>query len=79
MQKRNNLAMISVQKSYQLILIILSFSVTVRAQELNCTVTINSTQIQTSDRGIFRDMKTAIEQFMNARKWSGDSYKPYEK
>jgi hypothetical protein len=49
------------------------------AQELNCTCTINSTQITTSDRGIFRDMKTAIEQFMNSRKWSGDSYKAYEK
>ena len=48
-------------------------------QELNCTVTINSTQIQTSDRGIFRDMKTAIEQFMNARKWTNDSYKNYER
>src|SRR5688572_10039303 len=79
MQKRNNLAMISVQKSYQLILLLLSFSIAVRAQELNCTVTINSTQIQTSDRGIFRDMKTAVEQFMNSRKWSGDSYKAYEK
>lgn len=49
------------------------------AQELNCIVTINSTQITTSDRGIFRDMKTAIEQFMNSRKWSADSYKSYEK
>lgn len=49
------------------------------SQELNCTVTINSTQITTSDRGIFRDMKTAVEQFMNSRKWSGESYKNYEK
>lgn len=48
-------------------------------QELNCTVTINSTQVQTSDRGIFRDMKTGIEQFMNSRKWTNDSYKNYEK
>jgi hypothetical protein len=48
-------------------------------QELNCTCTINSTQITTSDRGIFRDMKSAIEQFMNSRKWSGDAYKSYEK
>ncbi|AYB32091.1 DUF4835 family protein [Chryseolinea soli] len=48
-------------------------------QELACTVTINSTQIATSDRGIFRDMKTAIEQFMNSRKWTPDSYKAYEK
>jgi len=49
------------------------------AQELNCTVTINATQVQTTDRGIFRDMKLAIEQFMNSRKWSADSYKNYEK
>ncbi|MBL0739921.1 DUF4835 family protein [Chryseolinea lacunae] len=49
------------------------------SQELNCLVTINSTQVTTSDRGIFRDMKTAVEQFMNTRKWTNDSYKPYEK
>jgi hypothetical protein len=49
------------------------------SQELNCTVTINATQIPTSDRGIFRDMKIAIEQFMNTRKWTNDTYKVYEK
>lgn len=49
------------------------------AQELHCTVTINSTQIQTSDRGIFRDMKTSIEQFMNTRKWTNDAFKSHEK
>ena len=48
-------------------------------QELNCTVTINATQITTSDRGIFRDMKTAIEQFLNGRKWTNESFKPHEK
>jgi len=69
----------SLRKIYQLLLFLLSISAATRAQELNCTVTINSTRIQTSDRGIFRDMKTAVEQFMNSRKWSGDSYKPYEK
>jgi hypothetical protein len=49
------------------------------AQELNCTVNINSTQVQTSDRGIFRDMKQAIEQFMNQRKWTNDNFKAHEK
>jgi Domain of unknown function (DUF4835) len=61
------------------VLLILVLSVSSQAQELNCTVTINSTQITTSDRGIFRDMKTAVEQFMNSRKWTGDAYKNYEK
>lgn len=49
------------------------------AQELNCVVTINASQVQTSDRGIFKDMKMAIEQFMNGRKWTPDAFKNYEK
>jgi hypothetical protein len=49
------------------------------AQELNCVVSINANQIQTSDRGIFREMKTSIEQFMNGRKWTNDTFKPHEK
>src|SRR5690349_2680717 len=49
------------------------------AQELNCAVSINASQIQTSDAGIFKDMETAIEQFMNGRKWTNDSYKTHEK
>src|SRR4030095_8153227 len=64
---------------YTSLILFLIFCIPAWAQELSCIVTINSTQITTSDRGIFRDMKTAIEQFMNSRKWSGDSYKPYEK
>ena len=54
-------------------------SLTGFAQELKCTVSINATQVQTTDLGIFRDMKLAIEQFMNSRKWTNDSYKPFEK
>jgi hypothetical protein len=49
------------------------------AQELKCSVTVNATQIQTSDRGIFKELKNAIEQFMNTRKWTNDVYKPHEK
>ena len=49
------------------------------AQELRCNVTINSQQIETSERGVFRDMKNAFEQFMNGRKWTNDSYKVHEK
>ncbi len=48
-------------------------------QELNCKVTINADQIQTSDRGIFKDMERAIATFMNTRKWTNDSYKNHER
>lgn len=64
---------------YALIIILFLAAGISQAQELNCTVSINATQIQTTDRGVFRDMKTAIEQFMNSRKWSTDAYKPHEK
>lgn len=50
-----------------------------QAQELNCKVTINADQIQTSDRGIFKDMERAIANFMNTRKWTNDTYKNYER
>lgn len=60
-------------------LILICLCITAHAQELNCSVTINATQIQTSDRGIFKDMKNAIEQFMNGRKWTNDNYKTHEK
>lgn len=61
------------------LVVLLAANSPVMAQELNCVVTINSTQIQTSDRGIFDDMKVAIEQFLNGRKWTPDAFKNYEK
>ncbi|MEX2232668.1 MAG: DUF4835 family protein [Cyclobacteriaceae bacterium] len=49
------------------------------SQELKCSVSINASQIQTSDAGIFKDMENAVEQFMNGRKWTNDTYKNHEK
>lgn len=51
----------------------------INAQELNCIVNINASQIQTSEQSVFKDMKTAIEQFMNGRKWTNDNFKNHEK
>jgi hypothetical protein len=49
------------------------------AQELNCKVTVNADQIQTSDRSVFKDMERSIAAFLNSRKWTNDIYKTYEK
>jgi len=62
-----------------LILIALLSSSRVFSQELKCSVSINASQIQTSDAGVFQDMEKAIEQFMNGRKWTNDTYKNHEK
>lgn len=48
-------------------------------QELNCSVSVNASQVQTSDAGVFKDLENAIEQFMNGRKWTNDTYKNHEK
>lgn len=60
-----------------LVVLMLPFAGT--AQELKCSVSINANQVPTSDRGIFKDMDNAIEQFMNGRKWTSDVYKTHEK
>ena len=59
-----------------ILLIFLGLPFSTLAQELNCAVSINATQIQTSDAGIFKDMENAIEQFMNGRKWIGAHFSP---
>lgn len=50
-----------------------------KAQDLNCDVTVNADQIQTTDRNVFRDMETAIENFMNGRDWTPDEFAPEER
>lgn len=61
-----------------IVLFHLSFSSV--AQELNSIVTINvGPKIQTSDRGVFRDMKNALQQFLNNRRWTNDAFQTHEK
>jgi Domain of unknown function (DUF4835) len=65
----------------KLLIIILVISTgSVSAQELLATVTINvGPKVQTTERNVFRDMKTAFQQFLNARKWTNDVYQQHEK
>lgn len=59
------------------VFIFLTFSV--KAQELNCSVTVNSTQIMGSDKSIFSALEKAIFEFINNRKWTGNVYDADEK
>jgi hypothetical protein len=49
------------------------------AQELNCRVTVNSDQIQGTDKRVFDALRSAIFEFMNNRKWTTDAFKTEEK
>jgi Domain of unknown function (DUF4835) len=62
-----------------LIGLLILWRMVVSAQELNCKVTVNADQIQTTDRAVFKDMERAFANFLNTRKWTNDAYKNYEK
>lgn len=44
------------------------------AQELNCTVKINHSQIQGTNTSVFETLEKAISEFMNNRKWTEHQY-----
>jgi len=49
------------------------------AQELNCTVTINSDQIEGSNKQVYETLKKSIEEYMNNNRWTNMTYAEQEK
>jgi hypothetical protein len=45
-----------------------------RAQELQCGVTVSAPQLRVADPRVFRTLETAIYEFMNNRAWTGDKF-----
>ncbi|NJN41503.1 MAG: DUF4835 family protein [Flammeovirgaceae bacterium] len=64
---------------HRLIILFVFISSNTLAQELFCVVRVNAEQISTSDRGIFTDMERSFANFLNTRKWTGDTFKNHEK
>ncbi|WP_394706806.1 DUF4835 family protein [uncultured Bacteroides sp.] len=46
----------------------------VKAQELNCKVNINYSQIQGTNTQVFKTLETALTEFINDRKWTSAQY-----
>ena len=53
-----------------LFILILLFGTQLKAQELNCTVTVNSSKIESADTDLFKNLEQSITEYMNDRKWS---------
>lgn len=67
-------------KKYSLTLLLLFFNLfLLKGQELNFTVNINAQVVQTTERAIFDEMKTAFERFLNDTKWTNDQFRNNEK
>jgi hypothetical protein len=50
-----------------------------QAQQLNCTVTVNSDKISNASQQVFKTLETSLNEFVNTTDWTGKSYKQNEK
>jgi len=67
-------------KYCSIVLLILAFSVPGEAQELQAKVVVMAAQASTKvDRKVFLTLQNALNNFVNNRKWSKDTYQPNEK
>lgn len=57
----------------------LLFCAYLNAQELKCTVTVNSEMIEGSNKQVFETLKTAIKEYMNSNRWTNMTYAEHEK
>lgn len=61
------------------LILFLVATLTGAAQEVNCKVTINSSQIQGTNTQVFTTLENAIKEFINDRKWTSAQYSPNER
>ena len=61
------------------LILVLLVSTWIAAQEINCTVTINSDQIEGSNKQVYATLKTAIEEYMNHNRWTNMTFAEQEK
>ncbi|UQD56826.1 DUF4835 family protein [Flavobacterium sp. K5-23] len=50
-----------------------------QAQQLNCTVTVNSQKLSNSNQQVFKTLETALTEFVNKTDWTGQAFKQQEK
>jgi hypothetical protein len=50
-----------------------------QAQQLNCTVTVNSQKLSNANQQVFKTLETALNEFVNKTDWTGQAYKQQEK
>ncbi|CAH0997542.1 hypothetical protein EMA8858_03676 [Emticicia aquatica] len=69
-------------KKFICLFFLANYTFLLQAQEINCNVTIVSDQIQAqqmAEKQVFVEMKTAINDFMNNKRWTNDIYSQEER
>lgn len=67
------------KKILSVIFICLGWSLSVAAQELDCSIRIEAIKAQNIEPRIFKTLETAVYEFMNGRKWTNDKFEPSER
>jgi len=61
-------------KKILLVLIFVATGFLAKAQELQCEVTVNSDQIQSTDKQLFTELQNQIQELLNSRRWTNQAY-----
>ncbi|HET8735374.1 MAG TPA: DUF4835 family protein [Pricia sp.] len=62
-----------------LLFLMVCFSLSLPAQELNCTVTVNSDQVSQTNQQIFKTLERSLNDFVNNNKWTNRTYQENER
>ena len=62
-----------------LLLLMLSFSLNVGAQELNCQVVVNSEQTGQANAAVFKTLQNSLTEFVNQTRWTNREFLPEER
>ena len=66
-------------KRLNILIILLLGAYMMQAQELRCTVTINSDKVQGSNKSIFNTLQQSMEEFINNTKWTNLTFQEKER
>lgn len=67
------------KKGCILLVIFLATWINIWSQELNCSVKINSDQIEGTNKQVFTALENALSELINTRKWTETQFSPIEK
>lgn len=51
----------------------------VKAQELNCRVEVNTSQLEGTNKSVFETLQSSINEYINTRQWSNAQFSPNER
>ncbi|MCM1164300.1 MAG: DUF4835 family protein [Muribaculaceae bacterium] len=61
------------------LLVIALTSVTALAQELNCRVEVNTSQLEGTNKSVFETLQSAMNEYVNTTKWTNAQFSPNER